>query len=100
MDHSDSEPEEPTDDTIVSYITSFDCLPAKSAILTTIELANRAFIHQVIAKPAKPLETNSELMTEEAFNASSSLRYDSKQFYSIIIDIGASKRSIAGYGQF
>jgi hypothetical protein len=28
------------------------------------------------------------------------LRYNSEQFYGIIIDTGASKRLIAGYGQF
>jgi hypothetical protein len=39
-------------------------------------------------------------MTIDANNVVTTSRYDSRQFYGVMIDIGASKRSIAGYSQF
>ena len=35
-----------------------------------------------------------------AYNSNTLLRYTSAQFYNILIDIGATKYSIAGYSQF
>jgi hypothetical protein len=63
-------------------------------------LADRSFIYLIIPvkppasmfiKPAADKDLFAYIITE---------RYNSKQFYSVIIDIGVSKMSTIGYGQY
>ena len=60
-----------------------------------VNLANRAIVHTLTAIPIA-----NTTMPIGAFIASNFSRYSLDQFYSIIIDIGTLKYSIARYRQF
>jgi len=157
MDNSDTEPEQSEQLITNAYLTSFGSLSAELAALTTTQLANRAFVHQVttqmptvqiptqmptqmlaqmpttqmptVQMPTAQMPTptqmpisseitktpiSSEITKMESskiskmdvntktdvYNAGNPSRYNSDQFYGVMIDTGASKRSTAGYSQF
>ena len=68
-------------------------------------LANRFFLHLItpenppVNTPIRPV-TNSTDYEQDLFVYITTKRYTSKEFYSIIIDIGAFKKSTAGYRQY
>ena len=72
------------------------------------DLANRALVHLITTKdttiiaPVAPAKDRArEEVRTDTYNADSNLsRYNSSQFYGIIVDTGASKYSTGGYGQF
>lgn len=70
--------------------TFFANVTQKDATMITNELANRAFSHSLTAMDTEPVES---------YN-SASVRYNSEEFYGIMIDTGAAHLSTAGYGQF
>lgn len=74
-----------------SFITSFG--PVENAEAITEDLANRSFSHYIGTLPncEDPALPFSYIATD---------RYNSEEFYGIMIDTGASKHSTAGYGQY
>ncbi len=76
-----------------TFITSFGTI--HSAKIITTDLANRSFDHAITG-------SNPDLKRYESdpFTYITSERYTSDEFYGIMIDTGASKRSTAGYGQY
>src|SRR6266576_4145087 len=81
------------------FYTSFSQVEQHKAISIAITLANKAFSHLVITiNNTIPLMTDQDPFT---YNATISIsRYTVDNFVGIIINIGASKCFIAGYGQF
>ncbi|RFU25514.1 hypothetical protein B7463_g10820, partial [Scytalidium lignicola] len=107
VDDNNTEPEQDDDvltDVFTAFTTSFGDLSVESATFTVTELANRAFVHQLTTEVPTPIvETLTPTPTEattSVYNMASMTRYDSRQFYGIMIDTGASKYFTAGYGQF
>jgi hypothetical protein len=96
MEDSDSKAEQSKIDDTTVYITSFDATSDEFAALATKELANKACVHQLTTDVSKQ-QSITETMTIDANNVVTTSRYDSRQFYGVMIDIGASKRSTAGY---
>ena len=70
-----------------------------------IVLANRSFIYLITPKnwpisiPVRPI-TDVTDPKQDPFIYITIERYTPKEFYSVIIDIGASKKSTADYGQY
>jgi hypothetical protein len=68
----------------------------------TTTLADRSFIYSII--PAKPPASTTikpvANYKQDLFAYITIERYNSKQFYGVIIDIGISKMSTTGYGQY
>ena len=68
-------------------------------------LADRSFIHlitpenQSISTPARPVIDVIDYK-QDLFTYITTERYTPKEFYSVIIDTGASKKSTAGYRQY
>ena len=68
-------------------------------------LTDRSFVY-LIAPRNRPISTLIRPVTDfidqeqDLFAYITTERYMSKEFYGVIIDIGASKKSIAGYGQY
>ena len=66
-------------------------------------LANRSFIHLIIPKnwpisiPVRPVIDVTDCK-QDPFAYITIERYTPKEFYSVIVDIGASKKSTIGYG--
>jgi hypothetical protein len=83
--------------TQATYFTSCGALAAQTAAKTTKALMNQACLHQLSPSTAMP---RTDLDVAESFSAGTTSRYDSSQFYGIIIDTGAAKRSTAGVSQF
>ncbi|SLM34773.1 integrase and r domain-containing protein [Lasallia pustulata] len=63
----------------------------------TSDLANRSLDHAITGTSPVTGNDNSE---SNPFAYTTSNRYTSKEFYGVMIDTGASKRSTAGYGQY
>ena len=95
LDVKGSEDDELTEYT--TYITSYSEINSNNAVLTVTELANRACRHALTYdNEASSIEDN-DLFT---YTSVTILRYTSTKFIGVIIDTGASQRSIAGYGQY
>ena len=68
-------------------------------------LADRSFTHLIIPKnwpvsiPIRPIMDVID-REQDLFAYVTIERYTPKEFYSVIIDIGASKKSTIGYGQY
>ena len=68
-------------------------------------LADRSFIHLIVPKnqsistPAIPV-TDITDHEQDPFTYITTERYTPKEFYSVIINTGASKKSTAGYRQY
>jgi len=69
--------------------------------ITTV-LANRSFIHLVAPKNHSASTPITDVIDykQDPFAYITTERYTPKEFYSVIIDIGASKKSTIGYGQY
>ncbi len=67
------------------------------ALCTTSDLANRSFAHLItpVKAPVK-----SPLLERDPFAYITTDWYTNKEFYGIMIDIGALRQSTAGYGQY
>jgi hypothetical protein len=61
-------------------------------------LADRSFVHLIT--PENPPVIDFTDQEQDPFTYITTERYTSKEFYGVIIDIGASKKSTAGYGQY
>ena len=88
-------PGSPTQAQTESFLTSFGTIQYKGAIDTTTNLADRSFTHAITS--INPTTTHSDV---DPFAYITSNRYTSNEFYGVMIDTGASKRSTAGYGQY
>jgi hypothetical protein len=80
------------------YFTTYGDLALAKAYSMSIELANKAFSHSLTVEDTTtdlPLNTN-----PFAYNTTTSSRYTLTVFIGIMIDIGAVRKSTAGYGQF
>ena len=87
-------------DNATTYLTTFrDLIPNKASSIS-IELANKAFNHLLTAKDITK-STNALNINPFVYSLNTSKsRYTSSIFIGIIINIGASRKSIAGYRQF
>ncbi|KHJ32401.1 hypothetical protein EV44_g3490 [Erysiphe necator] len=79
--------------------------PIKDAESMAVNLANKSFVHATTKTTPCDLNLSShvtpQLPSPFSFTSSTtSSRYNSKHFYGIMIDTGASKGSTAGYGQY
>jgi hypothetical protein len=101
-DNFKSDTEEPNNS--FTYITTFKTLTMEEATSINIELANKACIHLLIASELT-IKSTIEPYTETnlfAYNTATAIasQYTLTVFIGIIIDIGASRKSTAGYSQF
>ena len=66
------------------------------------ELANRSFMYVIIPVSTSVITSADVLLTEQdPFAYVNTLaRYTPQEFYGVMIDTGASRRSTAGYGQY
>ena len=78
-----------------TFFTSFGAL--QDAEMMTINLSQRVFKHGL--RITEPL-TSHDIEASDPFAYVVSDRYISDEFYGIVIDIDASKYSIASYGQY
>ena len=68
-------------------------------------LADRSFIHSItpenwpVSTPVRPIMDVTD-RKQDPFAYITTERYTPKEFYSVIIDIGASKKSTTGYRQY
>src|ERR1700722_18324664 len=87
------------------FLTTFRPFTDSQAFNITTVLANRLFIHLIIPKnqyastPARPIMDVTDYK-QDLFAYITIERYTPKEFYGVIIDIGASKKSTAGYRQY
>ena len=91
--------------TLEIFLTNFRPFTDSQAFNITTILADRSFIHLIIPKnqpisiPVRPV-INVIDREQDLFAYITIERYTPKEFYSVIIDIGASKKSTIGYGQY
>jgi hypothetical protein len=84
------------------FLTTFGPFTDDQAFNIITVLANRSFAHSITPKnpfisiPIRPV-TDFTDREQDLFTYITIKRYMSKEFYSIIIDIGASKKSTIGY---
>jgi hypothetical protein len=87
------------------FLTTFKPFTNDQAFNITTVLANHSFIYLItpenpsISTPIRPI-TDFINWEQNLFVYITTKRYMSKEFYSIIINIGASKKSTAGYRQY
>ena len=87
-----------------TYITTFGILIIKEATFISVELANKAYIYLLIALELT-MESTTEPYTEInlfAYNTAitTASQYTLTVFMGIIINMGALRKSTAGYSQF
>lgn len=82
------------------YLTSFGTLTANEALSTSVELANRAYVHSLDPAPNTARNLSEFEPESDPFQYTTTTRYSSVEFVGIMIDTGASTKSTAGYGQF
>ena len=70
-----------------------------TAAKTLETLMNQAYLHQ-LSPGTTPTPANETTETVDSFTTEGMSRYDSTQFYGLLIDTGAAKRSMAGIKQF
>ena len=82
------------DDQAIVYYTLYGKIKLDNITAIALELANRAYSHAVIT-----INTiiDTFLTDIDLFTYNITLRYTSIKFIGVIINTGASKRSIAGY---
>jgi hypothetical protein len=84
------------------FLTTFRPFIDDQAFNITTILANRSFAHSIapenpsVSTPIKPV-TDFTDREQDPFAYITTKCYTSKEFYGVIIDIGASKKSIADY---
>jgi len=87
------------------FLTNFGPFTDSQAFNTITILANRSFIHLIIPKnwpistPIGPIIDITD-RKQDLFTYITTKHYTPKEFYSVIINTGASKKSIAGYRQY
>jgi hypothetical protein len=81
---SDAKHDDEPEDDDRAYICAVGPLDGQEIVAA---LANNAYIHSIAAQPKEK-------------TASARLRYDDREFYSIMIDTSAACRSTVGYGQY
>lgn len=82
-----------------AFLTSFGLIQPDSATSVASDLADRSFSHQITQEtPGEPTLPQIDGDTYSVGIGTS--RYNSDQFYGIMIDTGASMKSTAGHGQF
>ena len=86
--------DESEDDTQVGFFTSCGTLSAQTAAKTIETLLNQAYLHQL--SPDTTPKAGLDDRAVDSFASEALSRYDSSQFYGIVIDTGAAKRSTAG----
>ena len=91
----ESPPTTPVQDKAEGFFCSSGAIYQAEAI--TSDLANRSLDHAITG--TSPVAGNDNLESNP-FAYTTSNRYTSKEFYGVMIDTGASKRSTAGYGQY
>ena len=68
-------------------------------------MADRSFVHLIVPEnqpastPVRPI-TDVTDREQDLFAYITTERYTPKEFYSVMIDIGTSKKSTVGYGQY
>jgi hypothetical protein len=92
-------------ESLEAFLTTFGSFTDDQAFNITTILANRSFLHLIapenppVSTPIRPV-TDFTDQEQDPFTYITTKRYTSKEFYSIIIDIGASKKSTTGYKQY
>ena len=92
-------------ETLETFLTTFRPFIDSQAFNTITVLANRSFIHLIIPKnqpisiPIRPIIDVIDC-EQDLFAYITIERYTPKEFYSVIINIGASKKSTIGYRQY
>jgi hypothetical protein len=83
-----------------AFLTTYRSFINNQAFNITTILADYSFIYLII--PAKPPASTSikPATDEDPFTYITTERYNSKQFYSVIINISTSKISTTGYKQY
>jgi hypothetical protein len=117
LDYKGEDIEQPPDKLIEALIIDFDSDTQEEVVLEafltiyrsftdnqafdiTTTLADRSFIY-LIAPAKPPANTPIKPATDkDLFAYITTERYNSKQFYGVIINIGASKMFTIGYGQY
>ena len=83
-----------------SFFTSCGILSAESAANITQKLSNQACLHHLSPAMSHGHAGGSNDLNVDSFALGDSSRYGSKEFYGVVIDTGAAKRSTAGIHQF
>ena len=87
------------------FLTTFRPFIDSQAFNIITVLADRSFIHLIAPKnqpvsiPVRPIIDVTD-RKQDLFAYITIKRYTPKEFYSVIIDIGAFKKSTVGYGQY
>jgi hypothetical protein len=82
----------------MTYFITFRDIASDKATSISMELADKAFNHLLTAADAMTTVAPSDDLFTYSTNIRS--RYTSTIFMGIMVDIGASTKSIAGYGQY
>src|ERR1700720_2095948 len=84
------------------FLTAFRPFTDSQAFNITTVLANRSFIHLITPKNHSASTPIIDVIDykQDLFAYITTERYTPKEFYGVIINIGASKKSIIGYGQY
>ena len=85
----------PTQEQTELFLTSFGTIQHEGAINTMTDLADRSFTHAITG--TNPIAHHND---SDPFAYVATSQYTSNEFYGVMIDTGASKRSTAGYGQY
>jgi len=92
----ESPPVSPAQEQTELFLTSFGTIQYGGAINTVTDLADRSFTHAITG--TNPTACHNDDSDPFAYVTTS--RYTSDEFYGVMIDTGASKKSTAGYGQY
>ena len=89
-------------ETSETFLTTFGPFTDSEAFNITTVLADRSFIHSIAPEDqyASTPVTDVTDHEQDPFAYITTERYTPKEFYGIMIDTGASKKSTAGYGQY
>src|ERR1700721_4026868 len=84
------------------FLTTFRPFIDSQAFNITTILANRSFLHLIIPKNYSISTLIIDVINykQDLFAYITTERYTPKKFYSVIINIGASKKSTIGYRQY
>ena len=91
--------------TLETFLTTYGPFTDNQAFNITTVLADRSFVY-LIAPENQPVSTPVGPVTDvtdreqDLFAYITTKRYTPKEFYSVIINIGTSKKSTIGYGQY
>jgi hypothetical protein len=89
-------------ETLEMFLTIFRPFTDSQAFNIMTVLADHSFIHSIAPKnhPANTPVTDVTDCEQDPFAYITTECYTPKEFYSVIIDTGTSKKSTAGYGQY